>query len=62
MRREHRDVRENISLFVRQLVNWIGRDPTWLTGLLLPLLLAICVAIVIALLSGASLGDDSGWG
>jgi hypothetical protein len=62
MRREHRRVWENISLFVRLWVNWIGRDPTWLTGLLLPLLLAICLAVVIALMSGASVGDGSGWG
>jgi hypothetical protein len=62
MPREHRHVWKNISLFVRLLVNWIGRDATWLTGLLLPLLLAICVAIVIALMSGASVGDGSGCG
>jgi hypothetical protein len=48
MPRKHRHVWKNISLFVRLLVNWIGRDATWLTGLLLPLLLAICVAIIIA--------------
>jgi hypothetical protein len=49
MRREHRPVWKNISLFVRLLAYWIERDPSRLTGLLVPLLVAICVVIVIAL-------------
>jgi hypothetical protein len=50
MRREYRHVWKNTCLFVRRLASWIERDPSWLTGLLLPLLLGICVVIVMALI------------
>jgi hypothetical protein len=50
MRREHRHVWKNISLFVRLLAYYIEREPSWLTGLLLPLLVAICVIIVIVII------------
>jgi hypothetical protein len=50
MRREHRHVWKKISLFVRLLAYYIEREPSWLTGLLLPLLVAICVVIVIVII------------
>jgi hypothetical protein len=48
--REHRQLGKNISLFVRLLAYWIEREPSLLIGLLLPVLLAVCVVIVIALI------------
>jgi hypothetical protein len=50
VRREHRRLGKSISLFVRLLASWIERDPSLLIGLLLPIFLAICVVIIIALI------------